>query len=154
MRRQLSRAATALLGLACAAALGCGGDGTTRVSGKVNFKGAPVPAGKVYFTPDPAKGGTGATGFADIKNGTYDTGSAGGRGAPNGPVIIVVEGVDTTAKDAKEKSEDVSAKLLFARYEVAFDVPKGGSATKDIDVPAEAAKGPVAPKGPPGSIVP
>jgi hypothetical protein len=150
MRRTLSRGAT-LCAVACAAALGCGGDGTTRVSGKVNFKGAPVPAGKVYFIP---KGGTGATGFADIKNGTYDTGSAGGRGAPGGPVTIAVEGFDPTAKDAKEKSEDVTAKVLFARHELAFDVPAGSATTKDIDVPAEAAKGPVAPKGPPGSVVP
>jgi hypothetical protein len=149
MRRQLSRAA-ALVVLACAA-LGCGGDGSTRVSGKVTFKGAAVPAGKVYFIP---KGGTGATGYADIKNGTYDTGSAGGRGAPSGPVTIAVEGFDPTSKDAKEKSEDVTAKVLFARHEVAFDVPAGGATTKDIDVPAEAAKGPVAPKPPAGTIVP
>lgn len=148
MRRQLFCAAALFLGLACAA--GCGGDGTTRVSGKVTFKGAAVPAGKVYFMPKEG----GATGYADIKNGTYDTGSAGGRGAPSGPVTIAVEGFDPTTKDAKEKSEDVTAKVLFARYEAAFTVPKGGSETKDIDVPAEAAKGPVAPKPPAGTVVP
>ena len=150
MRRLLSRAAVLFL---ASAALGCGGDGTTRMSGKVTFKGAPVPAGKVYFIQDTAKGGKGATGFADIKDGTYDTGAPGGSGAPIGPVTIAVEGVDPNAKDPKEKSSDVAAKLLFARHELAFDVPKG-SGTKDIDVPAEAAKGPVQPKAPAGTITP
>lgn len=150
MRRQLSRAAALLIALSCAAALGCGGDGSVRVTGKVTFKGAPVPAGKVYFIPKD----TGATGFADIKNGTYDTGAQGGHGAPAGPVTIAVEGFDPTTKDAKEKSEDVTAKVLFARHELTFDVPKGSAATKDIDVPAEAAKGPVAPKPPAGTVVP
>ena len=43
-----------LLVLAVAAA-GCGGDGANRVSGKVTFNGKPLPAGKIYFTPDGAK---------------------------------------------------------------------------------------------------
>lgn len=140
--------------LALLLALGCGSDSTTRVTGKVTFKGAPVPAGKIYFNPDPSKGGKGASGYADIKDGYYDTSSSGGRDAPVGPVIIAVEGIDPGSKDTKDKSDDVAAKLLFARYEVSFDVPKGGTVTKDIDVPASAEKGPVEPKGPPGVIIP
>lgn len=153
MQRFFSRAALVLCGVACAAALGCGGGGGTRMTGKVTFKGAPVPAGKVYFIPDGAKGGKGATGFADIKNGEYDTGLPGGLGAPAGPVIVAVEGLDPSAKE-KDASPDVSAKLLFARHEFPFDVPKGGPVAKDIDVPADAAKGPVAPKAPAGQVQP
>jgi hypothetical protein len=152
MRRDRLYLAPVVLGLLLA--FGCGGDGTARVTGKVTFKGAPVPAGKIYFNPDTAKGGKGASGYADIINGYYDTSSSGGRDAPVGPVIIAVEGIDPGSKDTKDKSEDVAAKLLFARYEVSFDVPKGGTVTKDIDVPASAEKGPVEPKGPPGVIIP
>lgn len=151
MQRFFSRAVLVLCGVACAAALGCGGGSGTRVSGKVTFKGAPVPAGKVYFIPDAAKGNKGATGYADIKDGSFDTSLPGGLGAPTGAVIVALEGVDPSAKD-KKASPDVTAKLLFARYEFPFDVPKGGPITKDIDVPADAAKGPVAPKAPAGKI--
>lgn len=126
--------------LVCLLALGCGDKGVYRVSGKVTFQGKPVPAGKVYFVPDGSKGNTGPTGFADIKNGEYDTDS-GGQGAPPGPVVIAVEGIDPSGPPANEKSSEVTAKLLFARYELAAELPKGRS-TKDIDVPADAAKGP------------
>lgn len=131
--------------------IGCGGDGTYHVSGKVTFKGQPVPAGKIYFKPDGAKGNTGPTGYADIKNGAYNTASAGGKGSVGGAVVIGLEGIDPSGPGAKEKSPDVTAKVLFPWWEVKVDMPKA-STTKDIDVPAEAAKGPVAPK--PIGIVP
>jgi hypothetical protein len=123
-------------------ALGCGGDGTNRVSGKVTFKGQPVPAGKIYFMPDGSKGNTGPTGYADIKDGVYDTSSPGGRGAPAGAVIIAIEGIDPSGPPAKaDPSGEVTTRVLFPRYETAADLP-ASSSTKDIDVPAEAARGP------------
>lgn len=140
------------------ASLGCGGDGTYRVSGKVTFKGQPVPAGKIYFMPDGSKGNTGATGFADIKDGQYDTSMRNSRGSVSGPIIIAVEGIDPNAppdkpKKGEEVSAEATAKVLFPRYEMAFEMPQA-STVKDIEVPADAAKGPVAPKPPPGTIVP
>jgi hypothetical protein len=126
---------TAIL-LLCA---GCGGEGN-RVSGKVTFKGAPVPAGKIYFMPDGTKGNNAGTGFADIKDGLYDTSKSGGRGAPAGPVIIAIEGIDPSKPPPKADS-DVIATVLFPRYELAADMPSSSS-TKDIDVPESAAKGP------------
>jgi hypothetical protein len=140
MFRRLSRFHRVLPALACLLALGCGGDAVYHVSGKVTFQGKDVPAGKIYFSPDGAKGATGPTGFADIKDGKYDT-SDGGRGVPAGPVVISIEGLDPSSRPEKEKSEDVTAKVLFPRYEVAFDMPKEKT-TKDIEVPADAAKGP------------
>jgi hypothetical protein len=123
-------------------ALGCGGDGTNRISGKVTFMGQPVPAGKIYFMPDGSKGNTGPTGYADIKNGIYDTSSAGGRGAPAGAVIIAIEGIDPSGPPAKaDPSGEVTTRVLFPRYETTADLP-ASSSTKDIDVPAEAARGP------------
>lgn len=145
--------AGAAAALACCLALGCGGDKTSRVSGKVTFKGQPVPAGKVFFIPDAAKGNKGTTGYADIKDGAYDTGAAGGQGSVAGPVSIVVEGIDPAGPDKGEKSEDVTTKALFPKYEIKFEMPAGGT-TKDIDVPtpAEAPKGGPPKKG--GPIIP
>jgi hypothetical protein len=141
--------------------VGCGGNKTYRVSGKVTFNGANVPSGKIYFKPDGSKGNTGPTGYANIVDGQYDTDAAGGSGAVAGPVIISIDGVDPNAPaDGKadksekgNKSEEATAKLLFARYETAAEFPDSAS-TKDIDVPAEAAKGPTQPKKKPGEIVP
>lgn len=136
--------AGALAALTCCFALGCGGDGTHRVSGTVTFKGQPVPVGKIYFTPDGSKGNSGPSGYADIKDGKYDTGAAGGHGSVAGAVLISIEAFDPAAKPDKDKvdksdtSGEVLIKSLFPRYEVAADMPKGAS-TKDIDVPAGAA---------------
>jgi hypothetical protein len=135
-------------------AFGCGGDGSYRVSGNVTFNGQPVPAGKIYFMPDGSKGNSGPTGFADIKNGSYDTSAPGGRGAPPGPVIIALEGIDPSGPPPKaDPSGEVTAKVLFPRYELKADLPKSSS-TKDIDVPPEAANGPSKPAGAKDIIIP
>jgi hypothetical protein len=126
--------------LACGLAAGCGG-GTNRISGKVTFKGQPIPAGKITFTPDGSKGNTGPTGYAKIVNGEYDTSAPGGLGAINGPMIVFIEGFDPSAKPDENtpEGEEAGAKPLFPRYETAYDVP-GSASTKDFDVPADAAK--------------
>jgi hypothetical protein len=154
MARRLPRAAHLLPALLCLFVLGCGGSKTYRVTGKVTFQGKPVPAGKIYFLPDSSKGNTGPSGFADIKNGEYDTGATGGSNPPSGAVIIAVEGLDpAAAPDKKDKSEEVTVKLLFARYEVAADLPAEKS-TKNIDVPADASKGPTGPPKKAGEVIP
>jgi hypothetical protein len=135
-------------------ALGCGGEKTYRISGKVTFKGQPVPSGKIYFIPDGSKGNSGASGYADIKDGQYDTAASGGRGAPPGPVKVVVQGVDPSSPPTRlnpKEDGEVKSRVLFAHYETTYEVPKSSS-TKNIDVPAEAGKGPVAPKS--GIIIP
>ncbi len=141
--RRVAAAALVLL------AVGCGGGSGYRVSGKVTFKGQPVPMGKIYFSPDTSKGNTGPTGYADIKDGAYDTGTPGGRGFGGGPVVIAIEGFDPNQlgrADKDDKSGEVLIKSLFPRYETTADLPKAVN-TKDIDVPADAVNRPVQ-KGP------
>lgn len=138
----LARLAPLLL---AAAGLGCGGDGTNRVSGAVTFKGKPVPFGKIYFSPDGAKNNTGSTGFADIRDGRYDTGSTGGRGVGGGAMLVAIEGQEPAAVP----KGDVTMTSLFARYETTAEV--AGTTTKDFDVPAEAG---IVKKGPPGADMP
>ena len=156
---RVSRAAWLLPALACLSAFGCGDNSVHHVSGKVTFQGKDVPSGMIYFMPDGSKGNTGPTGFAEIKDGQYDTDSGNGRGAPPGPIIIAIEGFDPSAPPDKPKpdedvSEEATVKVLFPRYEIAFDMPADDT-TKDIDVPPEAAKGPKTVNDPkPGMIIP
>ena len=158
MLRRLASPSRLFPALLCLLPLGCGGDGTHRVSGKVTFQGKPVPAGKIYFIPDGSKGNKGPTGYADIKDGQYDTSAKGGAGAVAGPVIIAIEGLDPNAppdkpKKGEESSEEATVKVLFPRYELSFEMPKE-STTKDIEVPGEAAKGPVDAGKKPGEVIP
>lgn len=138
--------------LLCCILSGCG-QGANRVYGTVEFKGKPVPAGKIYFQPDGSKGNSGPTGYAEIRGGQYDTSAAGGRGVVSGPVIVRLTGIDPSARPEKEESEDAKGKVLFPSYEFAFEVPAGGT-SKDIKVPAEAEKGPVQPADKKPVIIP
>jgi hypothetical protein len=118
---------------------GCGSETGGRVSGKVTFNGQPVPAGKVYIRPDTSKGNSGPTGYADIKDGAYDTSAPGGKGAVAGAVIIAVEGLDPNPP--ANAGPDVTTTVLFPNYELPAEIDAGGT-VKDIDVPPEAANVP------------
>lgn len=124
--------------LLCCLAVGCSKG--NRISGKVTFKGQPIPSGKIYFIPDATKGNSGPTGFAMIKDGAYDT-SAGGRGAVGGQMIVAIEGFDPTATVKDPESGEDLLKPLFPRYETAAELPNA-TTTKDFDVPASAEQGP------------
>jgi hypothetical protein len=122
-------------------AIGCGRDNGARVSGKVMFKGQPVPAGKVYIRPDGSKGNSGQTGFANIQNGAYDTSAAGGQGAVSGPVIIAVEGINPSPPPGAPP--DVTSTVLFPHWETTAELNESVS-VQDINVPDEAANPPPA----------
>jgi hypothetical protein len=110
-----------------------------------------VPAGKIYFMPDGAKGNKGATGFADVKDGQFDT-NLKGRGSPGGPVVIAIEGIDPSKPPPKANSE-ITATVLFPRYELEAELPTAAS-IKDIEVPESAAKGPTSSKKEAGFVSP
>jgi hypothetical protein len=128
--------------VACCLAVGCGGESTYRVSGKVTFKGQAIPEGRILFVPDSKKGNNGPTGSAAIKNGQYDTGAEGGRGVIGGPMTVQIEAWDPSKKvDRPDKSALSSIPQLFPPYQTSAELPKSDS-TKDFDVPADAVKGP------------
>lgn len=118
-------------------AAGCGPSGPTvyRRSGTVTFDGKPVPLGKVYFEPDVPAGGSGPTGFADIRDGKYDTSDT-GKGSAGGPTIVRVSGYSDQNKDAISGY----GKPLFVEYQTKSDLPSERSEF-NIEVPASAAKG-------------
>src|SRR5262245_45558262 len=120
--------------VACVLALGCGkSDHAYHLSGKVTFNGQPLPRGKIFFLPDTTKGNSGQGGFADIKDGVYDTRNN-GSATPGGAIIVRVDGFD-----GNTTSSNLVGQPLFLNYEVRVDLPRD-SATKDFDVPASAAK--------------
>src|SRR5262245_56260581 len=81
--------------LACCLALGCGGGRAVySISGNVTFSGKPIPVGRIYFSPDSSKGNIGLTGYADIKEGKYDSSVSGGRGIAGGATVVRIEGSD------------------------------------------------------------
>src|SRR5262245_8648276 len=108
MRYRLIVALLAVL----AGCTGESGPARYRVSGEVKFNGQPVPSGEVLFTPDAAKGNSGAQGIANIQDGKYDTTGSRAPGVSGGPMIVRV----TALSDANGK--------LLCEYEFSVDLPK------------------------------
>ena len=76
---------------------GCGGAAqreTASVAGQVTFKGKPVPAGFINFTPDIAGGNSGETRGFPITDGRYDTAQGATPGIYPGANIIFISGFD------------------------------------------------------------
>jgi hypothetical protein len=89
------------------------------------FNGEPIARGEVIFTPNVAKGNTGPSGFAIIKDGKFDTDAAEGRPCVAGPTVIRV--------NAKPKADG----SITCEYEYETDLPAGGGSLR-IEVPASA----------------
>src|SRR5262245_41607972 len=120
---------------ACLVAGGCGtsDSGVHHLAGKVTFNGQPIPKGRIVFLPDATKGTSVAGGYADINDGVYDTRTK-GTPAPAGALTVKIEGFD-----GKTTASNPVGSPLFLGYEVKVEVPSG-TATKDFDVPATAAR--------------
>jgi hypothetical protein len=131
MRRSALRLAVlaAILGLAT----GCSGSRpkTIQLSGKVTFKGQPVPAGYLSFLPDASQGGRGEVRVVQIKDGVYDSSREKNPGLYPGPTLVRIGGFD-----GKPLHLYPQGKQIFNPYEVRETIEAG---TKDFDVPASAA---------------
>ena len=124
---------TVAAGLAFALAIvsGCQkSNGLTPVSGRVTFKGNPVPMGDVYIEPDASQGNKGPQCRSSIIKGVFT--SRPEFGSVSGPVIVDVEG----SEQHPDKEFPVP---LFPRYTFKTEIPKG-KATLDIVVPENAGK--------------
>ncbi len=130
------RMAVLTLAVLVGGGMGCGGGGAKdefqrfRVSGKVTFKGEPVPAGTIYFEPNAAKGNKGSFGMATISGGSFDTSSL--KGSVGGPHFVRIEGYD-----GKVTPEKPQGSLLFNAHRIEIDLPKQDSEQK-FEVPASA----------------
>lgn len=108
-----------LFAAAFIAVSGCGGPKSVEVSGNVTFDGKPLPSGRIYFNPDYTKGPDGPQGYAEIKDGKFDTRN-GGKGAFGGPTIVVIKALPH-----------------FKEYQEAIDLPNEPT-KRNFDVPASA----------------
>ena len=118
---------------------GCGGSDRTlyHVQGTVTFDGQPVPAGTIFFEPDAKAGNDGTQGFAEIKNGRYDTAES-LKGVTGGAYQVRVNGFQPPAGGAPPK-------ILFKDFRQSMQLPKGDS-VQEVVVPLDAASGEFAPE--------
>lgn len=115
-----------------ALAFGCGGGKrpTVNVSGKVTFKGNPVPAGFINFMPDVPGGNSGEVKGFPIVDGVYNTADGTNPGIYPGANIITISGFD-----GKKQNLWPKGKQIFNPIELKETVAEG---KKDYVVPDSA----------------
>ncbi|GAA4427993.1 hypothetical protein [Bremerella cremea] len=130
------------LGLLMLIGSGCGGSNPSatdfHVSGTVQFNGQPLPAGKIYFTPDSSQGNQGPQGVAEISDGKYDT-SESRFGVVGGPYIVRIDGYDGVQPADDEDGLFPDGQVVFRDYEVKLTLPEENH-VEDIQIPATAGK--------------
>lgn len=113
--------------------LGCKpGPKVAQIAGTVTFKGKPVPAGYVTFTPDVAAGTLGSVVGFQIQDGKYDSKKNNPPGLTAGTYKIRIAGFDGIKIPMYGQG-----KQIFNPIEDSHVVPDGES-TKDFEVPASA----------------
>jgi hypothetical protein len=125
--------------LVCLAALvalaaGCSQPRKAQLSGKVMFKGKPVPAGYISFMPDAGAGNHGPVKVVQIKDGVYDTTLETDPGLSPGPTVVRIAGFD-----GRPLPGFAQGKQIFNPHELQETVPEG-TTTKDFVVPDSAAE--------------
>lgn len=88
------------------------------ISGTVEYNGIPVPAGQIFFEADVTRKNDGPQGFAQVRDGKFDT-AQNGRGVLGGPYLIRIVGFD-----GKPAPEMPFGQILFRDYEERHDLPK------------------------------
>jgi hypothetical protein len=103
-----------------------------QLSGKVTFKGQPVPAGYISFTPDVAAGTLGHIKVMQIKDGVYDSAKESEPGINPGVYQITIAGFD-----GKRIPYFGQGKQIFNPVQNSLTVPDGKT-TKDFVIPESA----------------
>jgi len=112
---------------------GCAKPGPVRVhvSGEVTYRGKPLPAGIITLEPNVELGPDGPQGFAQIKDGKFDTRDQ-GRMACQGPAIVAIQGYDGVSKGR----ENVLGTALFTNFTQKVEL-SGNEPVLRIDVKKE-----------------
>lgn len=103
-----------------------------QISGTVTFKGQPVPAGYITFTPDVATGTLGQVVGFQIQNGKYDSKANVPPGLGSGSYKVRIGGFDGVKIPLWGQG-----KQIFNPIEDNCTVTDGTS-TKDFEIPASA----------------
>ncbi|MBN2295923.1 MAG: hypothetical protein JXM70_26060 [Pirellulales bacterium] len=120
--------------LPIAVACSKGGPLRYQVSGKVTYKGQPVPAGRILFQPDESKGNNGPPAAAAIREGRYQTPPE--LSPVGGPHIVTISG--NAAKPVDQANSEAPDNIPFGRslflpYKTNADLPKEPT-TLDFEV--------------------
>jgi hypothetical protein len=78
----------------------------THVRGTVTHNGQPVPVGFIIFQPDIAKGNRGLQGYAEIKDGQFDTRQS-GKPVGLGAQVVLIRGGDKIEPNPDETSSNM-----------------------------------------------
>jgi hypothetical protein len=106
-----------VLPLAVTLALGCGSGPLAPVRGKVSYKGTPLRAGSIVFTPDPQRGTGGPLAQAEIQSdGTYLLRTGDAVGAAAGWHRVTVVAVEAALPGASAGPYPVPRSLLPEKY--------------------------------------
>jgi hypothetical protein len=100
----------------------------TEISGTVTFKGQPIPAGDVSFTPEVSVTG-GQLQMYMVKDGKYDSAQTPGTGLLPGKYKVRINGYD-----GKQIPNYFSGKQIFNAVEEQIEIT-AGKMTKDFVVP-------------------
>lgn len=126
------------MGLLLAAILlvssGCGSSQrkTGNLSGKVTFKGQPVPEGFINFMPDVPGGNSGEVKGFPIKEGQYNTAQGSNPGIYPGANKVMISGFN-----GKPKALFPQGEQIFNPIDLPLTVAEGTN-TKDFEVPPSA----------------
>lgn len=101
----------------------------TEISGTVTFKGQPIPAGDVSFTPDATIPG-GQLRMYFVKDGKYNSAEKAGQGLLPGKYKVRINGYD-----GKQIPMYFNGKQIFNAYELEMEIAGGGTVTQDLVVP-------------------
>jgi hypothetical protein len=110
-------------------AAGCSRPGQTNlyeVAGRATFAGRAIPAGRIVFEPDTARGAGGMVSIADIRAGFYRTRP--GRGFGGGPCVVTIYGSDGTMPTEEHDT------ALFPPWRTMLDLPQA-DCNHDFTVP-------------------
>jgi hypothetical protein len=103
------------------------------LSGKVMFKGQPVPVGFINFTPDVVGGNRGEVKAFDIKDGVYNTAEGPNPGIYPGANKVMISGFNGKPKMPLWPKGEQIFNPINQDVTVA-----AGTNTKDFEVPASA----------------
>ncbi len=133
MHRLIGRGPGALaLGAALVLLAGCSSKPeVAQVSGTVKFKGQPVPAGWISFTPEPGKG---TVRVCQIKDGVFDSSKESQPGIFPGKNVVRIAGFD----GVKVKFWG-QGKQIFNPVDDEMDVPSG-TTTREFVIPDAAGR--------------
>ncbi|MEX0792526.1 MAG: hypothetical protein WD045_05285 [Pirellulaceae bacterium] len=99
----------------------------------MTFQGDPVPIGVLQLMPDSRQGNSGPPGFADIKDGQFDTRTS-GKGTVGGPHLVTIE-----AFSGKNIDPDVkpSGDVLVSGFQKRFTLKKDSDTELEIELTAK-----------------